>query len=120
METPNYLHLRTTNINIRISPLLKSALIERGAKMGLNLSDYIMHILTMEMNEDRRKTCEKCPPLEERVQKLQIILDRYEQLSQQFRGLIGKNVTINDESYRISETYDIFWLMSQTFKTRES
>ena len=41
MESVDYLLMKTTNINIRISPMLKSQLIERGAKMGINLSDYM-------------------------------------------------------------------------------
>ena len=44
------LHLRTTNMNVRISPLLKMNIIEQGAKMGVNLSDYINYLLTKSMS----------------------------------------------------------------------
>lgn len=119
MENTDYLNMRTTNINIRISPLLKSALIEKGAKMGVNLSDYIMHVLTKGMSK-QEATCAQCAELNKKMEALKNELDQYEKLSQSFRSLLGKQVTIEDETYRISKTYDIFWLMAQSFKTRAS
>ena len=49
MDDVDYLNLKTTNINIRISLILKGQLIERGAKMSVNLSDYIGYVLIKEM-----------------------------------------------------------------------
>ena len=46
MEANDLLNLKTTNINVRLSPMLKSKLIEHGAKLGINLSDFIGYVLT--------------------------------------------------------------------------
>ena len=43
------LNQRTTNINVRISPMLKMTIIEHGTKMGVNLTDYINYVLTKSM-----------------------------------------------------------------------
>ena len=43
------LTLKTMNINIRISPILKVKIMENGMKMGVNLSDYVNYVLTKSM-----------------------------------------------------------------------
>ncbi|MEO1259856.1 MAG: hypothetical protein AAFZ15_13770 [Bacteroidota bacterium] len=113
MAKTDYLNMRTTNINVRISPLLKPGLIETGAEM------YIMHILTREMS-GQKGPCVNCKQLTNKIQKLELELKKFEQLSQPFRDMIGKSTTVNDEIYRIENTYDIFWLMSQSFQTMPS
>lgn len=50
MEANDLLNLKTTNINVRISPMLKSKLIEHGAELGINLSDFIGYVLTKDMS----------------------------------------------------------------------
>ncbi len=69
METTDYLNKRTTNVNIRVSPALKSLLIQEGAKLGLNLSDFIYHSLTLTMSSEK-PICEECPKLEDAILEL--------------------------------------------------
>ena len=72
------LNLRTTNLNIRISPILKSKIIEQGARMGVNLSDYIYHLLTKAMTS--QVSVEDTPQyraLEKSHKALKLELDNY-------------------------------------------
>ena len=119
MEKTDYLNMRTTNINFRVSPLLKSALIEKGAKMGVNLSDYIMHILTKETSGNK-ETCTECQALKGQMVEVRSELQKYEDLAEPFRHMLDEPVEVGDKSYNLKTTYHIFWLMAQTFKTKPS
>lgn len=114
----DYLHMRTTNINVRISPLLKSALIETAAEMGLNLSDFIMHVLTKKINGDYA-TCQECEKLQSQLEEKGAEVLRYEQLAEPFSKAIGTEITINGKTVLIKNSYDILAAISQNFKTRE-
>lgn len=121
MEQIDYLNLRTTNINIRISPLLKSALIEKGGKMGINLSDYISHVLTRELSGQNITDVIATPEykaLAIDIKNLKAALQYYESLAEPFKHLIGQEVTVQNKKYALQKSSDIFWLMAQTFKTK--
>ena len=113
--------MRTTNMNIRISPLLKSSLIERAAGMGLNLSDYIMHVLTKSMSGQDKKLDEAksgIKQLEKENHALQKELAKYEVLVKPFEKLLGQTIDMNGQPVLIENAFDILKLMSQTFKIK--
>lgn len=119
MENIDYLSMRTTNMNIRISPLLKSSLIERAAGIGLNLSDYIMHVLTKSMSgqdNDVEGFKSKSNQLEKENQALKKEIAKYQALSKPFESMIGECFEINGQPMPIENAFDILKLMSQTFK----
>ena len=73
MEGTDFLTMKTTNINLRVSPLLKIQLIERGTRMGINLSDYIGFVLTKEMlGQNDPKESEEYKELMQRHKRLPI------------------------------------------------
>jgi hypothetical protein len=135
MAEIDYLNQRTTNINIRISPMLKTQLIDSGARQGLNLSDYIMHLLLTEMsggneiditlneeyqdlwkenqdNEEEVETlkAEKATAAEtfkkEKAQLLQQ-LKGYDELTNDFQDYIGQTIVLNNEKTEIKSPLDI-------------
>ncbi len=121
MENIDYLSMRTTNMNIRISPLLKSSLIEKAAKMGLNLSDYIMHVLTKDISGQDKEMNEAksgMKQLEKENNTLQKKLTKYEDLAKPFEKLLGQTIEINGQPMLIESAFDILKLMSQTFKIK--
>ena len=121
MENIDYLSMRTTNMNIRISPLLKSSLIERAAGMGLNLSDYIMHVLTKSMSGQDKELVETksgLKRLEKENNALQKELTKYEALANPFEKLLGQTIEMNGQPMLIENAFDILKLMSQTFKIK--
>ncbi len=127
MEDRDYLNQRTTNINIRISPMVKTKLIEQGARQGLNLSDYIMHVLTVEMSggnrredlditeneeyqdllEDYNDACnEKEAALTTNLE-LQKQLKGYEDLTKNFSEYVGQTIVIDTEKIEVNTPLDI-------------
>ncbi len=121
MENIDYLSMRTTNLNIRISPLLKSSLIEKAAGMGLNLSDFIMHVLTKSMSgQDKEKEENKTglKLLEKENSTLQKELNQYKALAKPFEKLLGQAIELNGQAVQIETAFDVLKLMSQTFKLK--
>ena len=93
MEVTDYLNKRTTNINIRVSPSLKSNLIREGAKLGINLSDYVNHALTMAL-EEPIKNCKACLDKEEEIKKLITHLEKFKDLTKPFSKMMEKGITL--------------------------
>lgn len=121
MENIDYLNMRTTNMNIRISPLLKSSLIGIAANMGLNLSDYIMHVLTKDMsgqNKELEEVKSGFNKLEKENKSVTLELAKFEALAEPFSGLIGQTVDLQGKSTQIQNAFDVLQLMSQTFKIK--
>ena len=119
MESTDYLHMRTTNMNIRISPLLKSSLIEKAANMGLNLSDYIMHVLTKDMsgqNKELEEVKSGFNKLEKENKSVKLALAKFEALAEPFNGLIGQTVDLQGKPTQVQNAFDVLQLMSQTFQ----
>lgn len=135
----DYLTQRTTNINIRISPVLKTQLIESGARQGLNLSDYVMHILTVEMSgknqpevldittqEEYQDLLEMLNEethnnqiLQQEKAELQKQLKVYEDLQNSFRPFIGQTLIVDDEHIKVSTTLDVLKLIVKLFKFKQ-
>ena len=123
------LNLRTTNINVRISPILKIKIIEHGAKMGINLSDFINYVLTKTMSgqmeveetpqykelaelyqdietannvlEKRNEALQKQNAMLQAQQRAtQAELSKYEAVAEPYRGSLGQDITIRGETYQ--------------------
>jgi hypothetical protein len=135
MAEIDYLNQRTTNINIRISPMLKTQLIDSGARQGLNLSDYIMHLLLTEMsggnkmdiseNEDYQNLWQECQDNEEQLEtlqkekavanetfkreKAQLLqqLKGYDDLTKGFHAYIGQTIVLDGEIAEVKSPMDI-------------
>jgi DNA repair exonuclease SbcCD ATPase subunit len=76
------LNARSTNINIRISPMLKVKIIEQGAKMGINLSDYINYVITKAMSGNNNFDVEDTPQYQELQEAYETLDAEHEDLSQ--------------------------------------
>ena len=119
MEANDLLNLKTTNIYIRISPLLKMKLIERGDKMGINLSDYIGYILTKDMNgQNEPAQSEEYKELEKKNKLLHTELMRYIAIAKPYEDWIGKEVTIDGKTHRFEQTADILYFIAKHFKVK--
>lgn len=117
METTDYLNKRTTNVNIRVSPALKSLLIQEGAKLGLNLSDFVYHSLTMTMNSGGQ-VCEECPKLEDTTLELSSIqveleekIEKYESLLEPFDAALNDGITLDDEHHHPKTKFELAKLL---------
>ncbi len=119
MENTDFLNHKTSNINIRISPVLKSRLIEKGAKMGVNLSDYIGFLLTKDMNgQNDPKLSEEYQTLETKVQALQAELIRYTAVAEPYKEFIGKDTVIDGVAHRFGHLSEILKFIVHNFKIR--
>ncbi len=116
MAEIDYLNQRTTNINIRISPMLKTQLIDSGASQGLNLSDYIMHLLLTEMSggnqseyssEEYESLSELSSDLFDEREALQKELNQYQKLTAQFEDYVGQTVVIEGEKIELKTQFDV-------------
>ena len=131
MAEIDYLNQRTSNINIRISPMLKTQLIEQGAIQGLNLSDYVMHILTVEMSggsKNKILTSDEYTELTEENEILQAQLDvllkeqktltsanekltkslsDYDNLIRDYKPFIGNIALVGDEKIEMKTHFDV-------------
>lgn len=122
MEKIDYLQMKTTNVNIRISPLLKSSLIEKGASLGLTLSDFILHLITkgINTNEDELKVAlSKLKASEQQAASKEKKLLEIESLFEPFKNLIGQQTVINGTDYLIEDWFDILTIMVQHYKFRK-
>jgi hypothetical protein len=119
MYEADYLNLKTTNINIRISPILKSQLIERGAKMGVNLSDYIGHVLTKDMSgQNDPKQSEEYKELMKKQQKLQAELSRFQAIAEPFKEWLNKEVIISGRQYHFQHSAEMLEYIVKSFKIK--
>jgi hypothetical protein len=121
MSEVDYLNQRTTNINIRISPMLKTQLIDSGARQGLNLSDYIMHLLLTEMSGGNipKYSEEEYIALEKKHTKVQELLEQleaYENLTQDADKYIGHTYVHEGKSYKLESRFDILKAVVECIK----
>lgn len=141
------LNLRTTNINIRISPMLKLKIIESGARMGVNLSDYINYVITKSMTG--QMDVEQTPPykkLEEAYDRLEIVNDelaqkvthrdnqneilqkqlravqtelaKYQAVAEPYKDMLGKEVIIDGKVHRFEHLADALKNILSNFKIK--
>lgn len=124
MAEIDYLNQRTTNINIRISPMLKTQLIDSGARQGLNLSDYIMHVLTTEMSGGKKIDITKqeeyqnlwqmyevtevtAEKLQKEKENLQQQLKEYESLTKDYRAYVGQTIVLKGEKTEVRNHFEV-------------
>lgn len=141
------LNLRTTNINIRISPMLKLKIIESGARMGVNISDYINYVLTKIMAgqmdventpeykvlEDAYDTLETkneelqqkvtamgkhYDALQKQMRAVQSELSKYEAVAEPYKSDVGKPITINGKTFQPNHPADLMNLILEQFKVK--
>ena len=115
MEVTDYLNKRTTNINIRVSPSLKSNLIREGAKLRINLSDYVNHALTMAL-ELPVKNCQGCSEKEETIKILKEQLNAFEELIEPFLPTLKEGLEIGKKKYQPKTKVEILKYLLSAFK----
>ena len=119
MEAIDFLTMKTTNINLRVSPLLKTQLIERGARLGINLSDYIGFVLTKEMSgQNDPKESDDYKELMQRHKRLQNELSKYQAVAEPYKHLVGKDVPINGKTHRFEHITDVLSNILSNFKVK--
>jgi hypothetical protein len=113
------LEMRTTNLNIRISPLLKSRLIERAAQLGVNLTDYIYHVITKsEMtNAPSQNLIAEHEALQLALKKAQREVRRYdEMLATAVAQMQGKEYDTSNGKVVATDKFQILHIILDTFK----
>jgi hypothetical protein len=111
--------MKTTNINLRVSPLLKMQIMERGAKMGANLSDYIGFVLTKEMvGQNDPKESEEYKELAQRHKRLQTEFAKYQAVAEPYKYLVGKDVPINGKTHRFEHVTEVIANILSNFKVK--
>lgn len=123
MEATDFLAMKTTNINLRVSPLLKMQIMERGAKMSANLSDYIGFVLTKEMTgSNAQKDPKESAEYREMAQILRGVrleLQRYETALAPFsQKLIGQEVQVGNEKIKCTTNHDVLNYLLKSFKIK--
>jgi hypothetical protein len=120
MNEQDYLSLRTTNINVRISPILKSQLINQGARMGVNLSDYINYVITKDMSGENDPThSAEYKELERLLRRTQTELQRFTSQAEPFKDWIGKDLTIDGKTHHFEHPADLLTFFAQNFKFKK-
>jgi hypothetical protein len=123
MEATDFLSMKTTNINIRVSPLLKMQIMERGAKMGANLSDYIGFVLTKEMTganapPDPKESAEY-RELAQLLRGARLELQKYETALAPFaKAFIGTEVEVGNEKFKCNTNHDVLHYLLKSFKIK--
>lgn len=119
MEATDFLEMKTTNINLRVSPMLKMRIMERGAKMGANLSDYIGFVLTKEMaGHNDPKESDEYKELSQQYKRLQNELSKYQAVAEPYKNLVGKDVPINGKTYRFEHVTEVLNNILSNFKIK--
>jgi hypothetical protein len=115
--------MKTTNINLRVSPLLKMQIMERGAKMSANLSDYIGFVLTKEMTDANAPPDPKESPeyreLAQLLRGVRLELQWYETALTPFsQQLIGQEIQVGNEKIKCTTNHDVLNYLLKTFKIK--
>jgi hypothetical protein len=123
MEATDFLSMKTTNINLRVSPLLKMQIMERGAKMSANLSDYIGFVLTKEMTGantplDPKESAEY-REMAQILRGVRLELQKYETALAPFaKQWVGKEVQIDGKMQKCNTPHDALNFLVNSFKIR--
>jgi hypothetical protein len=119
MEANDLLNLKTTNINVRISPMLKSKLIEHGAKLGINLSDFIGYVLTKDMSGQNDPTLsDEYKDLVKKFQRLQAELARYQAVGKPYEDWLNKDFKDNGKPMRFEHPAELLAFFAKNFKIK--
>ena len=120
MEANDLLNLKTTNINVRISPLLKMQLIERGSKMGVNLSDYIGFVLTKDMcGQNDPKLSDDYKELMQKTKRLQTELSRFQAIAEPYKAWVGMDFPIDGKNQRFEHLADLLGYLLTNIKIKK-
>ena len=120
MEANDLLNLKTTNINVRISPLLKMQLIERGSKMGVNLSDYIGFVLTKDMSgQNDPKLSDDYKELLQKAKRLQTELSRFQAIAKPYKAWVGMDFPIDGKNQRFEHLADLLGYLLTNIKIKK-
>lgn len=119
MEANDLLNLKTTNINVRISPMLKSKLIEHGAKLGINLSDFIGYVLTKDMSGQNDPTLsDEYKELLKKFQRSQTELARYQAVGKPYEDWLNKDFKDNGKPIRFEHLAELLAYFAKNFKIK--
>jgi antitoxin component of RelBE/YafQ-DinJ toxin-antitoxin module len=110
------LYLRTTNINVRISPILKMRITEAGARMGVNLSDYINYVLTKSMSGEADIAVEDTPQYQELQAAYEALLEDNETLSTDKNALKKQFQTLQEQYKTLHAEWSKYDAISVQFK----
>jgi hypothetical protein len=123
MEATDYLAMKTTNINLRVSPLLKMQIMQQGAKMSANLSDYIGFVLTKEMTGANAPPDPKESPeyreLAQLLRGARLEIQKYETALAPFaKQWVGKEVQIDGKMQKCNTPQEALNYLVNSFKIR--
>ena len=118
-QFPKYPQAKTANINLRITPGMKVYLIEQGARLGLNLSDYIN--LVLEQRGEQFTEIEQLnitvDNLRQQLESTQNQLQEYESvLNPLFEKMEGQTLKLGRESRVIQTRVELLHLLVHCVK----
>ncbi|MEZ4942152.1 MAG: hypothetical protein R3D58_14885 [Saprospiraceae bacterium] len=118
-QFPKHLQAKTANINLRITPGMKVYLIEQGARLGLNLSDYIN--LALEQRGEQTTEIEQLnstvEELRQQLETAQNQLQEYESgLNPLFEKMQGQTLKLGRESRIIQTRVELLHLLVHCVK----
>ena len=119
MQEQDSLHLKTTNINVRISPMLKMQLIDRSSKMYLNISDYVGFILTKDMSgQNDPKLSDDYKELMQKAKRLQTELSRFQAVAEPYKAWLGRDFPIDGKNQRFEHPAELLQYFATNFKVK--
>ena len=118
-QFPKYPQAKTANINLRITPGMKVYLIEQGARLGLNLSDYINLVLEQrgEQFTEIEQLNSTVDNLRQQLESTQNQLQEYESvLNPLFEKMEGQTLKLGRESRVIQTRVELLHLLVHCVK----
>ena len=118
-QFPKYPKAKTANINLRITPGMKVYLIEQGARLGLNLSDYINLVLEQrgEQFTEIEQLNSTVDNLRQQLESTQNQLQEYESvLNPLFEKMEGQTLKLGRESRVIQTRVELLHLLVHCVK----
>ena len=120
MEAIDYLNQKTTNINVRISPLMKMQLIDRSSKMYLNISDYVGFILTKDMSgQNDPKLSDDYKELMQKAKRLETELSRFQAVAEPYKAWVGMDFPIDGKNQRFEHLADLLGYLLTNIKIKK-
>lgn len=86
--------------------------------MGVNLSEYIIHLLTKAMTGED-KHCPSCPELETKVACLESALEMYEGLAHPFLDALEEGIFLNEMQFYPNSPFEILEILLSQFKPKQ-
>lgn len=85
--------------------------------MGINLSDYIMHVLTMAMS-GKHEPCPNCNELEAKIAGLESVVEMYEELAHPFLDALEEGIFLNEQQFYPKSRFEILEILLSQFKPK--